>query len=37
MNISTVVVHLQGRDPDLAKLISIFLFRNFKDLIRRRT
>jgi len=37
MNISVMTVHLQGSDSELAKPISIFLFRTFEDLIRQRT
>uniref|UniRef100_U9UJ69 Uncharacterized protein n=1 Tax=Rhizophagus irregularis (strain DAOM 181602 / DAOM 197198 / MUCL 43194) TaxID=747089 RepID=U9UJ69_RHIID len=36
MNISVMTVHLQGSDPELAKQISIFLFRTFEDIIRQR-
>ena len=34
MNVSAVAVHLQGSDSELAKLISIFLFRDFVRMLR---
>jgi len=35
MNISVMTVHLQGSDSELAKPISIFLFRTSRTLLGR--